>query len=70
MNPANARGRKRLNRIRVARRAMLAAAALPILQTAGCYPDIIGALNFEIQSLINSVLINAANVVIQNLLGL
>lgn len=70
MNPANARGRKRLKQLRIIRRAAIGAAALPLLQVVGCYPDVVGALNFELQSLINSVLINAANTVIQNILGL
>ncbi|MFQ5412210.1 MAG: hypothetical protein ACE5EC_07920 [Phycisphaerae bacterium] len=48
----------------------LSVAALPLFQTGGCLPDPIGALNFELQSMINSALINAVNIVVQNLLGL
>jgi hypothetical protein len=46
------------------------AAAWPVCQATGCFPDPIGALNFELQSLINSVLINLVSVVVANLLGL
>lgn len=46
------------------------AAAWPVFQATGCFPDPIGALNFELQSLINSVLVNFVAVVVQNLLGL
>ncbi|MFQ5411316.1 MAG: hypothetical protein ACE5EC_03435 [Phycisphaerae bacterium] len=49
---------------------LLAVAALPLFQTMGCFPDPIGALNFELQSLVNNALINAVNIVVQNLLGL
>jgi hypothetical protein len=55
---------------RPARRITLAAAALPLFQTTGCYPDPIGALDFQLQLLINGVLINAVNIVVQNLLHL
>lgn len=48
----------------------LAAAALPLFQTTGCFPDPIGALNFELQSLVNVTLINAVNIIVQNFLGL
>ena len=48
----------------------LAAAALPVCQATGCFPDPIGALNFELQSLINVVLINAFNTIILNLFNL
>jgi len=48
----------------------LVAAALPLFQTTGCYPDPIGALDFQLQLLINGVLINAINVIVQNLLHL
>lgn len=49
---------------------LVAAAALPLFQTTGCFPDPIGALNFELQSLFNNVLINAANTIINNILGI
>lgn len=45
-------------------------AALPLCQATGCFPDPLGALNFELQSLINSVLINTVTIIVQNLLGL
>jgi hypothetical protein len=48
----------------------LALAAWPVFQTAACWPDPIAALNFELQSLANTVFINAANTIIQNLLRL
>lgn len=49
---------------------VLGLAALPVFQVAGCFPDPIAAISFELQSLINTVLINAVNTVIQNILGL
>ena len=48
----------------------MAVAALPVCQATGCFPDPIGALNFELQSLINVVLINAFNTLILNLFNL
>ncbi len=47
-----------------------AVAAFPLLQATGCYPDPIGALSFELQSLVNTVLLNAVNTVVANLLRL
>ncbi|MFQ5429411.1 MAG: hypothetical protein ACE5E1_03785 [Phycisphaerae bacterium] len=49
---------------------LLAVAALPLFQATGCFPDPLGALNFELQSLFNTVLINAVNTIVQNLLGI
>ncbi|MBN2563877.1 MAG: hypothetical protein JXQ75_23425 [Phycisphaerae bacterium] len=49
---------------------LLAMAALPVFQTTACYPDFASALSFELQSLVNTVLIDAANIIIQNILGL
>lgn len=48
----------------------LLVAALPLFQATGCFPDPIGALNFELQSLVNVTLINAINTIVQNLLRL
>jgi hypothetical protein len=56
--------------IRGWRSLLIAAAALPLLQTTGCFPDPIGALNFELQSLVNNALITAASTIINNLLGI
>ncbi|MBX3395079.1 MAG: hypothetical protein KF841_06890 [Phycisphaerae bacterium] len=52
------------------RRIIAFAAALPICQATGCFPDLIGGLNFELQSLVNSILINTVTIIVQNLLGL
>ncbi len=49
---------------------LLALAAMPLFQSLGCFSDFTIALNFELQSLVNTILINAANTVIQNILGL
>lgn len=69
--PSPARG---LIRVSVAwsriRRLALLIAALPLLQTTGCFPDLLGALNYELQMLVNSTLLNAVNIIIRNLLGL
>lgn len=48
----------------------LAAAALPLVQATGCFPDPIGAFNFQLQQLINVTLIDAFNTIVQNILGL
>lgn len=45
-------------------------AALPLFQATGCFPDLIGALNFELQSLVNTFLINTVSIIVQNLLGI
>jgi len=47
---------------------ILAVAALPLFQTTGCFPDVIGALNFELQSLVNTTVLTAINTIIQNVL--
>ncbi len=52
------------------RRLLLAVASLPLFQATGCFPDPIGALNFELQSLVNSFLINTVSIIVLNLLGL
>lgn len=49
---------------------LLAVASLPVFQATGCFPDPIGALNFELQSLVNVTLINAVNTIVQNVLRL
>ena len=49
---------------------LLALAALPLFQTTGCFPDLIGALNFELQALVDTTVLTAAQTIIQNLLRL
>ncbi len=67
----NHRGSKRAPRaFRIAKAGLLVLAAMPVFQTTGCIPDILGALNFELQSLINTTLISAVNIIVQNLLGI
>ncbi|MBI5764139.1 MAG: hypothetical protein HZA51_11495 [Planctomycetes bacterium] len=48
----------------------LAVASMPLFQATGCYPDPIGALNFQLQLLVNNVLINAVNIIVQNVFHL
>ncbi len=60
----------RLYRARRVKMLLLAVAGLPLFQATGCFPDLFGALNFELQSLVNTVLIGAINVIVQNFLGL
>jgi len=60
----------RLYRSRLGKSVLLGVAALPLFQTTGCFPDVLGALNFELQSFVNLALISTVNVVVQNLLGL
>jgi len=52
------------------KRAALAAAALPLFQATGCFPDPIGALNFELQRLLTGTLVNALNIIVRNILDL
>lgn len=47
----------------------LALAAMPVFQFVDCFPNPLMALNFELQALFNTALANAANILIQNLLG-
>lgn len=55
---------------RRARRLLVAAAALPILQGTGCFPDPIGALNFQLQQLVNTTLIDWVSVIVANIFRL
>ncbi len=61
---------RRMARLFRRRKLLLAAASLPLFQATGCFPDPIGALNFELQSLVNTFLIGTISIIIQNLLGL
>ena len=54
----------------VRRRWVAALAALPIFQATGCFPDPIGAVNFELQSLVNTVLIQTISTIVENVLRL
>ncbi len=49
---------------------VLATAALPLFQATGCYPDLLGAFNYELQSFVNTTAINAIDTIVQNILGL
>lgn len=60
----------RLYTSRRGKAALLGLAALPLFQTTGCYPDFLAGLSYELQMLVNSFVINAANIIIQNILGL
>lgn len=65
--------RAALRRVRLLRRAklaMIAIAALPMFQATGCFPDPIGALNFELQNLVNFTLIDWVNTIVQNVFRL
>lgn len=55
---------------RRARKLLLTAAALPILQGTGCFPDPIGALNFQLQQLVNTTLIDWVSVIVANIFRL
>ena len=48
----------------------LAVAALPVCQATGCFPDWLGALNFQSQLLIDNVLITAVSTIVMNILHL
>ncbi len=72
MTSRNVSGQKRVFRwiLRRRRRMLVMAAALPLFQVPACFPDLLGAVNFELQSLINSVLINTVAIIISDLLGI
>lgn len=61
---------RRVTLLRRARLAMIAIAALPMFQATGCFPDPIGALNFELQNLVNFTLIDWVNTIVQNVFRL
>jgi hypothetical protein len=52
------------------RKIVLLAAAVPVLQATGCFPDPIGALNFQLQSLINTTLIDWVSIIVSNIFRL
>jgi len=52
------------------RRWFAALAALPLFQATGCFPDPIGAFNFELQSFINTVVIQTVATIVENVLRL
>ena len=52
------------------RKALLVAAAFPVMQATGCFPDPIGALNFQLQSLVNTTLIDWVAVLVSNIFRL
>lgn len=68
---ANAvRRAQRLSRLRRRARWLgLAAAALPLYQTF-CFPDLLGAINFELQNFINGVLFTIVDTVVRNIFRL
>ena len=66
---ARTRGMLKYYRLRRGKALLLALAAWPVFQATGCYPDLVGALNFELQSFFNNTLINVVNIIIQNILG-
>lgn len=69
-SPRRRRFISRFARSRPARFVALAAAALPICQATGCFPDPIGAINFQLQLLVSGVFVDAINTIVQNLLHL
>jgi hypothetical protein len=52
------------------RYAALTLAAAPLFQATGCFPDPIGALNFELQQFFNLNIISAIDTIVRNVLGL
>ncbi|MCK6457425.1 MAG: hypothetical protein L6Q92_12970 [Phycisphaerae bacterium] len=52
------------------RTVVLAVAGLPLFQGLICFPDPVGALNFEIQNLLNSIIFTVVNTLVRNLFNL
>ncbi len=69
-NPRAERSAAAIRWHRRARRLLLGAAALPLLQGTGCFPDPIGALNFQLQQLVNTTLIDWVSVIVANIFRL
>lgn len=69
-NPRVERSAAAIRWHRRARKLLLAAAALPLLQGTGCFPDPIGALNFQLQQLVNTTLIDWVSVIVANIFRL
>ena len=63
-------GLRTVRLLRRAKLALVAMAALPVFQATGCFPDPIGALNFELQNLVNVTLIDWVSIIVQNVLRL
>ncbi len=55
---------------RAARRAALVAVSVPLLQGVLCFPDPLGALNFETQGLLNRIFFTLVDSLVRNLLRL
>lgn len=69
-NPRVERSAAAIRWHRRARKLLLTAAALPLLQGTGCFPDPIGALNFQLQQLVNTTLIDWVSVIVANIFRL
>ena len=67
---ASRSGLRTVRLLRRAKLALVAMAALPVFQATGCFPDPIGALNFELQNLVNVTLIDWVSIIVQNVLRL
>jgi hypothetical protein len=48
----------------------LTLAGASVFQATGCFPDPLGALNFQLQFLVNTVVLDIISVVIQNIFRL
>lgn len=71
MNSPGSMTRFLLRAHRSRRRALFVlVAAMPVFQTVTCYPDFVGALNFQLQFLFNTVLVDTVNTIVRNILGL
>lgn len=66
---ARSRARRLMKLLRL-RKALIGVAALPLFQATGCYPDPLGAVNFELQRLLSGTLISAFNIIVRNILDL
>ena len=70
-SPVRARRQpRRLRHLLSLRKLLIISAALSLFQATGCYPDPLGALNFELQRLLSGTLVNALNIIVRNLLDL
>lgn len=66
-NPALVRWKRR---VRWAKAAALVVVAAPLFQVSLCFPDVLGAVNFEAQNFINRIIFTIVDSLVRNVLNL